>query len=148
MRATSTGRLGSELAARLFEHPRAERHDEAGLLGQRDEVAGQDQPARRVLPAHQRLEAGDGAGVNVDDRLVVHLELASLQGPVQVVARAQLVHRALVGPFVEHLGAGPALVLRPVHRGVGVAQQALGAVPDAARDGHTEAGGDEHLPFG
>ena len=31
------------------------------LLGQRDELVGEDQAARRVPPAHQRLDAGDGA---------------------------------------------------------------------------------------
>ena len=47
------------LAARLVEHPRADRHDEAGLLGDGDEVAGAEQAALGVLPAQQRLDARD-----------------------------------------------------------------------------------------
>ena len=34
-----------------LEDPAADRHDQAGLLGQRDERERRDQPARRVLPA-------------------------------------------------------------------------------------------------
>jgi hypothetical protein len=75
----------------------------------------------------------------------VHLELSSLQGTMKVAARAQLVYRALVGALVEHLGASPTLILGAVHRGVGVAKQAVGAVAGPARHRHTEAGGHEHL---
>ena len=35
---------GRGLAAGLAQHPPAEGQDEAGLLGQRDELGGQDQP--------------------------------------------------------------------------------------------------------
>ena len=48
--------------------PTAERHDEAGLLGDRDEAAGRHQAALGVLPAHQRLDAHDRAGRQRDDR--------------------------------------------------------------------------------
>ena len=42
-------------ASRSTQH--ADRHDQAGLLGDRDEVGRQDQPALGMLPAEQRLEA-------------------------------------------------------------------------------------------
>ena len=47
------------LAAGLAQDPFADRDDEAALLGERNEVAGRDQAALRMLPAHQRLEADD-----------------------------------------------------------------------------------------
>ena len=50
---------GLELAAGLAQHPRAELHDEAGLLGQRDEVLRQQPAELRVLPAEQRLDPVD-----------------------------------------------------------------------------------------
>ncbi len=43
------------VAGRL-EHPFAERHDQPGLLGDRDELGRRNEAARRVVPAQQRLE--------------------------------------------------------------------------------------------
>ena len=47
------------LTGRLLQHPPADRHDEAGLLGERDELQRGDQAALGVPPAQQRLEADD-----------------------------------------------------------------------------------------
>jgi hypothetical protein len=52
-----------------------ERKDEAGLLGETDEVAGRDEPTHRVIPAHERFYADDAAALERDDRLVVDGEL-------------------------------------------------------------------------
>ena len=68
----------------------------------------------------------------VDDRLVVHAQLAALDRAVQLVAGAQVVDRAVVLAGVEQLGAVAAALLGAVHRGVGVAQQRLGRVAVAA----------------
>ena len=49
------GRVGCaatrRAAARLLEHPRADRHDQAGLLGERDELVRADEPAARGAPS-------------------------------------------------------------------------------------------------
>ena len=75
-----------QLAARLLEHPRADRHDEPGLLGQVDELVRRDQPALGVLPAHQRLGARRSVAVGErDDRLVEDAELVALERAVQRV---------------------------------------------------------------
>ena len=108
---------------------------------------GGTRPALGVLPADQRLEADQRAVVEVDHRLVVHAQLAALDGAVQRVAGAQVVDRAVVLARVEQLGAVAAEVLGPVHRGVGVAQQRLGRVGRAARQRDADAGGHEHLAF-
>ena len=47
------------LAAGLLEDHPADRDDQLGLLRERDEVDREDEAARRVLPAGQRLEADD-----------------------------------------------------------------------------------------
>ena len=52
--------------------PRADRDDQAGLLGDRDEDGRDDEPALGVLPAHQRLGADDAAVAHLDLRLVEH----------------------------------------------------------------------------
>ena len=61
-----------------------------------DELHRRHQPALGVLPADERLEAEERAGVEVDHRLVVHAQLAALDGAVQLVAGAQVVDRAVV----------------------------------------------------
>ena len=68
-------------AAGLAQHPAAERDDQAALLGDRDELRGRQQPAGGVVPAHQRLEAGDPLRVQVDGRLVVQHQLRPRGSP-------------------------------------------------------------------
>ena len=58
------------LAAGLAEDPAADRQDRAVLLGDLDELVGHDQAALGMLPADERLDAGEPAGREVDDRLV------------------------------------------------------------------------------
>ena len=58
--------------ARLAKHPAADRHDQARALGERDELVGQQKPELGMLPAEQRLVAGDGAVRERHDRLVMH----------------------------------------------------------------------------
>ena len=67
---------GLDLAHGGAEHPAGERDDQAGLLGDRDELLGSEQPVARVVPAHERLDADDAAGHDVGLGLVVQLELS------------------------------------------------------------------------
>ena len=60
----------------LQDHP-ADRDDQPGLLGERDELRrAASRPQLGVVPADERLEAEDRAGVQLDQRLVVDDELA------------------------------------------------------------------------
>ena len=74
------------LAAGLQQHPFADRHDQAGFLGDGDELGRRDQAEFGMVPAQQRLEAADGAAAaEVDLRLVVQDELVALQRAAQGV---------------------------------------------------------------
>src|SRR3712207_2766702 len=53
-----------------LEHPAAQRHDRAALLGELDELARADDPLLRVLPADQRLRALQAAVGQAHQRLV------------------------------------------------------------------------------
>ena len=64
-------------------------NDETTVFGQRDELAGREQPPGGVLPAHQRLHPDQCLGVKVDDGLIVELQLVALEGPVQLIRRAK-----------------------------------------------------------
>ena len=75
-------------------------HDEAGLLGERDEAVGRDQAPLRVLPAHQRLDRRRCAPVcRFTLRLVVQQELVALQRAAQ--ARAPCAERSLTSWFIS-----------------------------------------------
>ena len=56
-------------------------------LDPRYEVVGKHEPQFRVLPARQRLNAGDVAGRDVDLRLVVQNKLSPFKGLIKVLVR-------------------------------------------------------------
>jgi hypothetical protein len=62
------------LAAGFFDHPVAQRADQAVAFGQGHKFVGADHAAHRVLPAQQGLGAGDLAAVRIDLGLEVQLE--------------------------------------------------------------------------
>src|SRR3546814_1859625 len=58
----------------LSQRPQRERPDLARFLRHLDEVTGQDQPAGRVLPAHQRLGARDLLTAQMELGLILRSE--------------------------------------------------------------------------
>ena len=81
----------------------------------------------------------------LDDRLVVQHELVAVERAVQVVARSAARRPRGRGRRLEHLDACPAVVLRLVHRGVGVAEQRRPASSPSLGDRDADARGHEHL---
>jgi hypothetical protein len=47
------------------------RDNQAGLLGDRNELRRSHHPAHGMVPAKQRLEAGNDAGIKGDERLII-----------------------------------------------------------------------------
>ena len=64
--------------------PFADRDDQPGVLGDRDEPVGGHEAVGRMFPAYQRLGTADAPRRNVDDRLVMQGELIARQGVAQV----------------------------------------------------------------
>src|SRR3954463_2300373 len=64
-----------ELGERGLEYVERQRAHQRGVLGVREEGARAAQAVDGVLPAHERLDAGDAAGREVDLRLVVQDQL-------------------------------------------------------------------------
>jgi hypothetical protein len=73
--------VGAGDPAGLPQRPVAERPDEAGLLRDRQEGAGQQHAPLRVAPAQQRLEGAHRAALDADDRLVFEEEFAGRKPP-------------------------------------------------------------------
>src|SRR5690606_33721785 len=97
----------------------AELDDEAGLLGGRDELARRYGLALE-LPAGERLEAGNAAGAELDQRLVGKLELPGFDGDAKLgLDREAAAHLLRLRRFVDLRGAGALGVLE---RELGVAQ--------------------------
>ena len=119
------GPLG-RLTARLGADPRPDRADQAALLGDLEERAGGRSPLVGMRPAQQRLEAGERVVLERDHRLVVERERTVVDCALRSVALdVEPRHDALPQLVVEDLGACSTALLRPVHRGIGVAQDAL-----------------------
>ena len=131
-RLTATLRSPGQFAAvgaGLPDHPFADRHDEADLLGERDERAGRHHAVLGMVPADQRLEAADLVAREIDDGLVVQLELAGRQRLAQVVLqRAARLHLRVHLRLEEAVGAA-AVALGAVERQIGVPDQLVGARP-------------------
>ena len=53
------------------QHPLAQRQHQAAVLGDRDEAGRRQQPEFGVIPADQRLGAGDGVGAKIPFGLVI-----------------------------------------------------------------------------
>ena len=142
------GLPGCHLAAGFAQCPDADRHNQAGLLGRRDEISRQDQSAIGVLPAQEALEAIQAAARELDDRLIVQLELAPVDGVAQIGLQLETHQRPLPHAGVEQFRAGLPEGLGPVHRRVGVAQDGLGRIVAVHARHDADAGGREDLMAG
>jgi len=92
MSRAGRGAQRDDRRARLAQDPRAERVDQAGLLGDRDElVGGRTAAERRVRPAQQRLDPDDLAGRELGDGLGDEVQLAAVPG--RRAARASISSR-------------------------------------------------------
>ena len=116
---------GLHLGDRLADHLAGQLVDEAGDLGELDELVGPDHPELRVQPTHQRLDTHDGAEIEVDLRLVEDGDLVAAERPGQLAEQAQPSHRVLV--VAGRVGRPPLTGgLGLVHGDLGPLQQFLG----------------------
>ena len=127
------------------QHPFADLADQAGFLGQRNELGRRDRPAGRMLPADQRFEPGDLLAGGADDRLVMDRQLAALDRLAKIVLEQLALGRLAVHRrFVEAVLAAAGGLGR-VEREVGIADQRVGAGPARVADGDADRGADRHL---
>ena len=69
---------------RLLDDDAADLRHQARFLGDRDEFAGRDHAALRMVPAHQRLDAGDDAIGERDLRLEIDAERPLGDGDLEI----------------------------------------------------------------
>ena len=93
-----------------------------------------------VVPPHQRFEADDLAGREIGDRLIVHHEVAGVEGVTQLLDQRESAHRALVhGGREDHVVTAD-VALRLVERGVHVLDRLGEAVARGVPDHDADAG--------
>jgi hypothetical protein len=110
------------LAAGLADDELADRDHQAGLLGDRNEVARRDQAALGVHPPDERLHRHEIAVGQADDWLVVEDELAALDGAAHVDAERQAFGRGVLHRRIEQPELVLAGLLCVIHRDVGCAE--------------------------
>ena len=127
------------------QHPLAELDDEAGVLGDRNEIRRRDLAGGRMVPARQRLDADHDRAAGVDDRLIGGGE-AVVADRVQQIAFQELALRKVgVHRRVVDAGAVAAFVLGAIERHVGVAQDVGGVAGAAVDHGDADRGADDDV---
>ncbi len=127
-------------------HASASAHSPTGMISPVSSASpmnasGLDQPELRVLPPQQRLAADAAAGRELDDGLDEEAELVLLDRALETGLEVEPARHRGAHLVVEDLEAGLAVLLRLVHRGVGVPQQRVRRAPRGA-DRDPEARGE------
>jgi len=139
-------------AAGLADCEALDLRDQAGLLGQRNEIERRHEVSR-APPAQQGLDAHQPAVAEIDDRLQQHLDLVLLERPVQRADHLDAASGLLAQARVEERQPSPPALLGGIHGDIGVADQlacrrrvAAGQRdPDAAADVNLAARDSERL---
>ena len=95
-------------------------HDQVALLRHGDEVDGVDHAALGMLPAHQRLEARQLLGRQVDDRLIEDADLVLGERFAQIALERDAVVAVGAHLGAEDLDAVGAAALGAVHGDLGL----------------------------
>jgi hypothetical protein len=98
-----------------------------------------------MMPAQQRLAAGDRLGLGIEQRLIEHLELAFHQGAAQVELQRTPLLQLRIHLGLEKAMARPALGLGPIQRHVGAAQHLVGIPSVVGGQRDADAGADHHV---
>ena len=130
---------GAHLAQRVVEHVVGQRDDEAGVLGQRDELVGRQPAVHGVRPAQQHLGARHRIGAQVDLGLVVQDELLALERRAQVAGQGQALHAVAVELGDVALDPGAPL-LGLVHGDVGALHEHVDVLAVLGEGGDADAG--------
>ena len=108
-------------------------------------LAGEIGAARRMLPADQRLEAGNLLARGADDRLIVHRQLAAFDRLAKVVFEQLALGRLAVHRGLVEAMLAAARGLGGVKRKVGVADERVGAGTARVADGDSDRRADRDL---
>ena len=130
------------LRAGLAEDPLAERDDQPGLLGERDEVRRRHGTADGVVPAEQRLEPGHLSFREVHEGLVAELELAFGERVAEVGLESPARLSFRVHPGCEEAESAAPFGFGAVQRQIGAFQKRIHVQPVGWRQRDADAHAD------
>ena len=99
-----------------------------------------------MLPAHQRLEPGDGAVLEPDDRLIEERDFAPLERAPQLGLDREAVALARAHRRLEHLDAISADALGVVHREFRVLEHFVALARLPVGEHESDRGGEQDFP--
>ena len=99
-----------------------------------------------MLPADQGLDLGDASGLQDDDRLVVHAQLAAPDRVAQVVLQVQPRQAVGLHAGLEQDVMCPPARLGAVHGDIGVAQESIRPFVAGAAERDADARGGDEIP--
>ena len=123
------------------EDPTAEFGDDSAVLGDVDELVGEEQLSGLGPEARQGLGACDASVGDPHDRLEVHLDPVCVDGESEFLLYGVPADGLCPQVVVEQFGPVAPLILGPVHGDVGVAEKVAGGLV-AVGDGDADAGRD------
>ena len=130
-----------DLQATFAQHPFAQRDDQAGFLGQRDEAHRRHLPKLRTLPAHQCFGTDQLAIRGTHLWLQMHGQFALIQRPAQQIFYPRPLARR--GGHLRRIKTGLSATgrLGTVHRRIRIAHQIdhAFAIPRIEGDAHRGA---------
>ena len=132
----------------FVDHPVADRHDEAAMFRDRNELIRAEQAELGMFPADQGFDGTNHTGFRNHFRLVMEQELNLLDRVADAGLHRQRLKRGSVEARHEVLKVAAAAILRQIHCRVRVANQGIGCFAifrkhtDADRTRHRE-----HLVF-
>ena len=131
--------------ADAVQNPLADIQYQAGFFGQRNEMRGRNVAVAGQAPAQQRLGADHAAGAQIHLGLIQDHQFVALQRAPQLALQHQpLDRRGIHAGHVERAGIA-AVLLRVIHRRIGIADQIDHVLRIVGADGDADAGGQVHL---
>ena len=94
-----------DVGAGAFENPSADRHDEAGFLGDRDELRRRDIRQAWTTPAQQSLESDGFLAARAFDRLIENAKFVALDRETQSILDHDLALHGLMHIVVKEAEA-------------------------------------------
>ncbi len=110
----------------LLQRPGPHFHDQAGLLGEGNEIAGRDHAELRMMPAHQSFKPHNLFSLQLDNGLVVKFELLLLDRRSQIGLQAPPLPQLLILLRLEEDIGTPAGRFRPIQGEIGILQKLIG----------------------
>ena len=113
----------NNLRANLAQNPFADLADQAGFLGNGNELHRRNKSASGPVPAQQCFHPGQTPGRKMNFGLIIDFELFTFYGIAQIVFHRKPGNSTFIHHFGEEVIGAAAARLGAIHGGIGIAHQ-------------------------